>query len=108
MAKDIFAVMILEEDTGQPLYTYFIDPQLKRNPGLIPQKLRTKEIRMVHVLGKHVVFTALVAPETTGVKEKLEKLRERIEKVFPEGLKRGKGNFADMVILENISQEVLL
>ena len=106
--SNILACLILETDTGIPLYSHFFDKKLKANPNLVPQKIRSREIKMVHEMGRHTVFSALVTQETPDVREILKKFRARIEDVYKDGLKRGEGNFADFVILDNIVKEIFL
>ncbi|MHA2026688.1 MAG: hypothetical protein ACW98U_12380 [Candidatus Thorarchaeota archaeon] len=106
MPSNILACLILELDTGLPLYSKFFDKELDKNRNLVPQKLRNREILMVHELGKNVGFTVLVSHETPEVKPLLKKFRERVEEVYKDGLKRGQGNFADFVILDNIANTI--
>ncbi len=106
MISDILACHILEEETGAPLFSHFFDPELKRNPSLIPQKMRSREFILLHELGGYVVYSVLVKRETSEARELLRKFARSVEKVYPEGLKRGQGNFAHYVILENIVTEV--
>jgi hypothetical protein len=108
MTSDILACHILEEETGAPLFSHFFDPELKKNPSVIPQKMRSREIMLLHELGNYVVYSVLVKKETDEARELLRKFAERVEKVYPEGLKRGQGNFAHYVILENIVKEVFI
>ena len=108
MTSDILACHILEEETGAPLFSHFFDPELKKNPSVIPQKMRSRELILLHELGNYVVYSVLVKKETSEAKEILRKFAERVEKVYPEGLKRGQGNFAHYVILENIVTEVFI
>ncbi|MHA1926176.1 MAG: hypothetical protein ACXABV_13950 [Candidatus Thorarchaeota archaeon] len=103
---NILACLVLETDTGISLYSHFFDKELKTNPNSVPQKIRSGEIKMVHELGKHTVFSALVTKETPAVKPLLQKFRDRVEEVYKEGLKRGEGNFADFVILDNIAKSI--
>ncbi|MHA2043061.1 MAG: hypothetical protein ACW975_14500 [Candidatus Thorarchaeota archaeon] len=100
--SNVRACLILETDTGAPLYSHFFDKELKANPKLVPQKIRSGEIKMVHEMGKHTVFSALVTNEDPAVRPLLQKFRDRVEEVYKDGLKRGEGNFADFVILDNI------
>lgn len=102
---NILACLVLEMDTGIPLYSHFFDKELKDSPNLVPQKIRSGEVQMVHQMGKHTVFSALVKEKTPEVKPLLQKFRNRIEDVYKDGLKRGQGNFADFVILDNIARE---
>ncbi|MHA2066403.1 MAG: hypothetical protein ACXABY_18685 [Candidatus Thorarchaeota archaeon] len=104
--SNIHACLILEIDTGIPLYSHFFDRELKANPNSVPQKIRSGEIKMMHEMGKHTVFSALVTNETPEVRQLLKKFRERVEEVYKDGLKRGEGNFADFVILDNISKDI--
>lgn len=39
---------------------------------------------------------------------RLQKFRAKIEEVYKEGLRRGKGNYADFVILDNIARTIFL
>ena len=102
MSSNILACLILDKDTGLPLYSKFFDKELDKNRNLVPQKLRNREIVMVHELGRFAGFTALVTHETSDVKPLLKKFRERVEEVYKDGMKIGQGNFADFVILDNI------
>ena len=108
MTSEILACHILEEETGAPLFSHFFDPELKKNPSVIPQKMRTREIMLLHELGNYVVYSVLVKQETSKARELLREFTKRVEKVYPEGLKRGQGNFAHYVILENIVKEVFV
>ena len=108
MTSDILACHILEEETGMPLFSHFFDPELKKDPSTIPQRMRTREIKLLHELGNYVVYSVLVKKETPEAKDLLKKFAERVEKVYPEGLKRGQGNLAHYVILENIVTEVFI
>ncbi len=108
MTSDILACLILEEETGAPLFSHFFDPELKKDPSVIPQKMRTRELKLLHELGGCVVYSVLVKEETTEAKKLLSKFAERVEKVYPEGLKRGQGNFAHYVILDNIVKDVFI
>ena len=108
MTSDILACLILEEATGAPLYSHFFDPELKKGPSVVPHKLRTRELKLLHELGGYVVYSVLVKEETTEAKELLRKFAKRVEKAYPEGLKRGQGNIAHYVILENIVTEVFI
>lgn len=104
--SNILACLILETETGIPLYSHFFDKELKANPNLVPQKIRSRQAKMVHEMGQHTVFSALVTNVTPDVKQRLKQFRERIEEVYKDGLKRGEGNFADFIILDNISKEI--
>jgi uncharacterized protein YneF (UPF0154 family) len=106
--SNILACLILEIDTGIPLYSHFFDKELKANPNLVPQKIRSGVIKMMHEMGKHTVFSALVTNETPDVRPLLQKFRAKVEEVYKEGLKRGKGNFADFVILDSIAKTIFL
>ncbi len=106
MIPEVLGCLILDEDTGQPLYSYFFDEELKKNPSEIPARVRSRELTLVHEMGTYAVYSALVRHETPKVKEYLKAFKKRVEKTYPEGLKRGSGNFADMVILQNIVAEV--
>jgi len=108
MTLDILACHILEEETGAPLFSHFFDAELKKDPSVIPQRMRAREIKLLHKLGNYVVYSVLVKKETPEAKELLYKFAERVEKVYPEGLKRGQGNFSHYVILENIVREVFM
>lgn len=108
MTSNILACLILELDTGQPLYSKFFDKELDKNRGLVPQKIRNGEIKMNHELGKFAAFTALVTHETPDVQPLLKKFRDKVEEVYKDGLKRGQGNFADFVILDNISNTIFV
>jgi len=108
MTSDILACLILEEETGAPLFSHFFDSELKKDPSMIPQKMRTRELKLLHELGGYVGYSVLVKEETTEAKKLLSKFAERVEKVYPEGLKRGQGNFAHYVILENIVTDVFI
>jgi hypothetical protein len=104
--SNILACLILETDTGIPLYSHFFDKELKGNPNLVPQKIRSGEIKMVHELGMYTVFSSLVTNETPNVRPLLQRFRDKVEEVYKEGLKRGEGNFADFVILDNIAKTI--
>ncbi len=108
MIPNILGCLILEEDTGLPLFSHFFDPALKKNPSVIQQKIKSKEIKRVHVFGVHTVFTALVTHETpeAEVKECLRTFKTKVDKVYPDELKRGSGKLADVLILQNIATEV--
>ncbi|TFG05019.1 hypothetical protein EU538_11775 [Candidatus Thorarchaeota archaeon] len=106
MIPEVLGCLILDENTGQPLYSHFFDDELKKNPSEVPARIRSKELKLIHEMGKHAVYSALVTHETPKVKEYLKTFKERVEKTYPDGLKRGSGNFADMVILRNIVTEV--
>ena len=106
MTSDILACHILEEETGAPLFSHFFDPELKKDPSVIPQKLKSREIILIFELGNYVVYGVLVKRETPEARDLLCKFAERVEKVYPKELKRGQGNFAHYVILENIATEV--
>lgn len=108
MNSNVRACLILDTDTGQPLYSYFIDQELKKDPSVIPTKIRSGELKMMHEMGQHSVFTVLVTKESEEVTKLLKKFRERIERVYPDGMKMGEGNFADYVILQNIAIEVFV
>ena len=108
MTSNILACLILELDTGQPLYSKFFDKELEKNRALVPQKIRNGEIKMIHELGNVAAFTALVTHETPDVQPLLKKFRERIEEVYKEGLEKGQGNFADFIILDNISNTIFI
>ncbi|MHA3964668.1 MAG: hypothetical protein AM325_014145 [Candidatus Thorarchaeota archaeon SMTZ1-45] len=104
--SNIRACLILETDTGAPLYSHFFDNDLKADPNLVPQKIRSGDIKMVHEMGKHTVFSALVSNVTPDVKSLLQRFRDRVDEVYKDGLKRGEGNFADFVILDNIVKTI--
>ncbi|TFG13096.1 hypothetical protein EU537_07215 [Candidatus Thorarchaeota archaeon] len=106
MPSNILGCMILELNTGQPLYSHFFDDNLKENPSLIPQRIRSNDLKMVHQMGRHMVFTALVTYETPEVRQELRAFKQRVEEVYPEGLKRGSGTFADYVILQDMVTEI--
>ena len=108
MTLDILACHILEEETGAPLFSHFFDPELKKDPSVIPQRMKSREIKLLFELGNYVVYGVLVREETSEARELLRKFVERVEKVYPEGLKRGQGNFAHYVILDNIVTEVFI
>jgi len=108
MTPNILGCLILEADTGQSLYSYYFDDALKKNPAIIPQKVKSGQMRMVHEFGEHSVYTALVTHETPEVKEYLRTLRTRVDEVYPDGLSGRRGNFADTIILENIVIEVFV
>jgi hypothetical protein len=108
MTSDILSCHILEEETGAPLFSHFFDQELKKDPSVIPQKMRAREVMLLHELGNYVVYSVLVKKETTEARELLRKFATRIEKVYPEGLKRGQGNFGHYVILGNIAREVFI
>lgn len=108
MMPNILGCLILEEDTGLLLFSHFFDPALKKNTSVIPQKVKSKEIRMVHEFGAHTVFTALVTHETPEVREYLRTFKTRVDKVYPDGLQKRRGNFADILILQNIVAEVFV
>jgi hypothetical protein len=100
--------MILELDTGQPLYSHFFDADIKKNPSSVPQKIRSKELKMMHELGKYMVFTALVTSEVPEIRQQLKAFKQQVERVYPEGLQRGGGNFADYLILQNMVKEIFV
>lgn len=108
MTSNILACLILEKETGLPLYSKFFDKELDKNRNLVPQRIRNGEIRMIHELGRFAGFTALVTHETPEVKPLLVRFRERVEEVYKDGMKRGQGNFADFVILDNIVNTIFL
>ena len=108
MPSNILGCLILELNTGQPLYSQFFDDNLRKNPSIIPQRIRSKDLKMVHEMGKHMVFTALVTSEAPEVNQKLRAFKQRVEKAYPEGLQRGSGNFADYLILRDMVTEVFL
>ena len=108
MIPDILACLILEEETGAPLFSHFFDSELKKDPSIVPQKLRAREIMLLHEMGKQVVYSVLVNRETSEARELLSKFAKKMEEVYPEGLKRGQGNFAHYVILENIVTSVFV
>ncbi len=108
MTSDILSCHILEEETGAPLFSHFFDPELKKDPSVIPQKMRSREVMLLHELGNYVVYSVLVKRETPEARELLRKFTTRVEKVYPEGLKRGQGNFGHYIILENIAREVFI
>ena len=108
MTLDILACHILEEETGAPLFSHFFDPELKKDPSVIPTRMKSREIKLLFELGKYVVYGILVKKETPEARNLLRKFTERVENVYPEGLKRGQGNFAHYVILENIATEVFI
>ena len=108
MPSNILACLILEKDTGLPLYSKFFDKDLDKNRHLVPQKLRNREITMIHELGEFAGFTALITHETPDVKPLLVRFRERVEEVYKDGMKRGQGNFGDFVILDNIVRTIFL
>jgi hypothetical protein len=70
--------------------------------------MRAREVMLLHELGNYVVYSVLVKKETTEARELLRKFATRVEKVYPEGLKRGQGNFGHYVILGNIAREVFI
>lgn len=108
--SDILAILILDEDTGKPLYSHFLDAELKRNPSLIPQKLRAREIVMIHELGinLNLVFSLLAEKDLPALKERLKLFRDRVEKTYPKGMREGSGNWADHVILENMVRSIFI
>lgn len=106
MIREVLGCLILDENTGQPLYSQFFDAELKKNPSKIPAKIKSKELKLVHEMGTHAVYSALVSHETPKVKKYLRAFKERVEKTYPDGLKRVSGNFADMLILQNIVTDV--
>ena len=108
MTSDILACHILEEETGAPLFSHFFDPELKKDPSVISQRMKSREIKLLFELGNYVVYGVLVKEETPEARELLRKFVERVEKVYPEGLKRGQGNFSHFVILDNIATEVFI
>lgn len=108
MIPDILACLILEEETGAPLFSHFFDPELKKDPSVIPQRMRSREIMLLHEMGGHVVYSVLVERKTSEARELLRKFAMSVEKVYPEGLKKGEGNFAHYVILENIVKEIFI
>ena len=90
------------------MFSHFFDPELKKDPSVIPQKMKSREVMLLFELGNYVVYGVLVKKETPKARELLQEFTERVEKVYPEGLKRGQGNFAHYVILENIATEVFI
>ncbi len=108
MPSNILGCLILELNTGQPLYSHFFDADFKKNPSLIPEKIRSKELKMMHEIGKYMVFTALVTSEVPEVRQQLNAFKQRVERVYPEGLQRGSGNFADYLILQDIVKEIFV
>ncbi|MHA2080298.1 MAG: hypothetical protein ACW99H_04035 [Candidatus Thorarchaeota archaeon] len=108
MTSDILVCYIFEEETGAPLFSHFIDPELKKNPSVIQQRMRSREVMLLHELGNYVVYSVLVKKETSEARELLRKFAKRVDKVYPEGLKRGQGKLADYVILENIVTEIFI
>ena len=108
MPSNILACLILDKDTGLPLYSKFFDKELDKNRNMVPVKLKAGELKMVHELGWFAGFTALVTHETPEVKPLLEKFRERVEEVYKDGMKIGQGNFADFVILDNIVNDIFV
>jgi hypothetical protein len=108
MTSDILACHILEEETGAPLFSHFFDSELKKDPSVIPRKMRAREVKLIFELGNYVVYGVLVKKETPEARELLRKFTERVEKVYTEGLKRGEGNFSHFVILDNIATEVFI
>jgi hypothetical protein len=107
---NILACLILDEDTGRPLYTHFIDRDLKKNPSVIPQKLRSEEFIMIHEMGiqLNLVFSLLVHCDEPELHVLLKKFRDRVETTYPEGMNEGTGNFADYVILEEIVRSIFI
>ncbi|MFW9919916.1 MAG: hypothetical protein ACFFED_09970 [Candidatus Thorarchaeota archaeon] len=90
--------------------SYFIDSELKKNPSLIPKKLQTRELVMIHELGidLNLVFSLLVRAESPELREMLKKFRDRVEKTYPQGMKAGSGNWADYVILEGMVKSIFI
>ncbi len=108
MMLNILGCLILENDTGLMLYSYFFDPALKKNPSVVQQKMLSKEARMVHEFGENMAFTTLVTHETPEVREYLRTFRDRVEKIYPNGLKQRGRNFADTIILDGVVTEVFI
>ncbi len=108
--SEILACMILDEDTGKPLYSHFIDKELQKTPSLIPQKLQARELVMIHELGidLNLVFSLLARQDTLELRELLRKFRDRVEKTYPQGMKEGSGNWADYVILEGMVKSIFI
>ena len=106
----IRACMILDEDTGKPLFSHFIDNELKKNPSLIPHKLQARELVMIHELGVdlNLVFSLLATEDNPELRTLLRKFRDRVEKTYPQGMKEGTGNWADFVILEGMVTSIFI
>ncbi len=106
----ILACMVMDEDTGRPMYTHFFDKDLQKNPTIIPQKIRAKEIYMINELGiqLNLVFSVLADSNDPILHERLKEFRDRIERTYPEGMKQGQGTFGDFVILEEIIRSVFV
>jgi hypothetical protein len=103
--SDILACMIMEEDTGRPLYTHFIDKELERNPSSIAQKIRSRETTMIHEMstsGLNLVFSLLVLRDEPELRQVLKQFRTKVERVYHDGMKAGGGTFADYLILQDI------
>lgn len=103
---NILGCLIIDQDSGQPLYSYFFDETLKKNPAMLPQRVKSGEMKMVHEFGKLAVYTALVRHETPEVRECLRTFESRVDKMFPDGLRGRVGNVVDQVFLRDIVIEV--
>lgn len=57
-------------------------------------------------MGKHVVYSVLIKTELSDTRRLLREFASRVDAIYPDGMKRGEGNFADFVILQNIVKEV--
>ncbi len=108
--SEILACAILDEDSGMPLYTHFIDKELEKTPYLIEHKIKTREIAMIHELGidLNLVFTLLARKDTPELREMLKRFRDRVEKTYPQGMQIGTGNWADYVILEGMFKSIFI
>ena len=102
--------MILDEDTGRPLYSHFIDNELKKNPSLIPQKIQARELVMIHELGVelNLVFSLLATEDDPELRTLLKRFRDRVEKTYPQGMKERTGNWAEFVILEGMVKSIFI
>jgi hypothetical protein len=108
MTSNILGCLIVDQDTGQPLYSYFFDEKLKQNPALLPQRVKSGEMKMVHEFGKNAVYTAVVTRETPDVREHLHTFESRVDKMFPDGLRGRVGNYVDQAFLRDIVIEVFV
>ena len=108
--SEILACAILDEDSGMPLYSHFIDKELEKTPYLIEHKIKTREIAAIYELGidLNLVFSLLATKETPELRELLKRFRDRVEKTYPQGIQVGSGNWADYVILEGMVKSIFI
>jgi hypothetical protein len=108
LTSNILGCLIIDQESGQPLYSHFFDETLRKNPGMLPQKVKSGEMKMAHEFGKNGVYMALVARETPDVREHLRVFESRVDKVYPNGLRGRVGNVADQIVLQNIVIEAFV